>query len=396
MNEGRKDKLLKFGELYRDMLQYCKRNHVILQMLLDDSLMNSNVSKQSSSASTNMQDQIKNQQIKITKSNTLPEMINVSSPTPKITTNYFINKEIVKSSKQQQQQQQQYKLDNVKYQEEIPESSLMVDLIFVLQGIEGKYIKFYQDIDAFSVDPSVNVPRCVRDLVGRICEFGWIFKQIRLFLTSPFSKNGLTNQSFCAAVKDEMTEFYRTIALLESEISSNTNNGPDENHIAMTLKGMFVWIQEPLQRLKFLASLISGVASLKGGQTMSYVHCFTSHGDAKIRKMLEDIVVRVSQPILAMIQRWIFEGEISDPYEEFFIAKFSSVPLEKTWREKYALRTTMIPAAIPLPMCRPTTTTRRRKDGPAQQQETAGYHDWTIQLYRACAGTQAIHVAWTR
>eukprot|EP01133_Synstelium_polycarpum_P001381 gene1381-1591_t len=228
--------------------------------------------------------------------------------------------------------------NNIKLQPEVAEESLVKDLMFVCQGIDGKYIKYYHDIDAFAVDPKVNVGRPTRDLVGRIAEFGWLLRQLRLFLTTnPFQQHGLTNQSLCSALNDELVEFYRLIALLETEVAG-------EERQRLTLRGMMVWVQIPLAKIRVLVALTNAVAGTKGGATVSVVVSFAAHGNAAIQKTILALQARVILPIYSMVNRWINDGELADPHEEFFIGKTAGVPLERVWRDKYTLRQELVPS----------------------------------------------------
>ena len=47
-----------------------------------------------------------------------------------------------------------------------------------------------------------------------------------------------------------------------------------------------------------------------------------------------------------MIKTWMIEGEINDPYREFFVDTDQSVPDDKLWLHKYSLNPIMIPSFI--------------------------------------------------
>ena len=38
-----------------------------------------------------------------------------------------------------------------------------------------------------------------------------------------------------------------------------------------------------------------------------------------------------------MIKTWMVEGELNDPYEEFFVTMDQSVPDSRLWTDKYQL-----------------------------------------------------------
>ena len=47
-----------------------------------------------------------------------------------------------------------------------------------------------------------------------------------------------------------------------------------------------------------------------------------------------------------MLQRWIYEGELQDPFEEFFVACDPDVAEENFWQSKYSIRSDMQPVFI--------------------------------------------------
>ena len=47
-----------------------------------------------------------------------------------------------------------------------------------------------------------------------------------------------------------------------------------------------------------------------------------------------------------MIKTWMIEGEINDPFREFFVDTDPNVPDEKLWTSKYSLNYIMIPSFL--------------------------------------------------
>ncbi|EAL65442.1 spindle pole body component 98 [Dictyostelium discoideum AX4] len=280
---------------------------------------------------------------------------------------------------------------------EIPEHLLIRDIIYVFQGIDGTYIKYNKQSDSFKIDENTSntlvngepayISKPKRDLVYRLCEFGWLFKKVRLFITNnDFKKTGLTNQSFCSAINDELIELYRIIAILETQVykkfdmvnyggggggsggsgsgsglespSSVSSGGtttsteiPFIDGDSLTLIRLFVWIQSPLKRLKVLGTCVDSITvDMKGGEILSKIDTLSKHGDQDIRILIHNIMFKICQPLFSMIRLWMFKGEINDPYQEFFIRQYESVQLEKTWKEKFAIVARLLPSFISLPL----------------------------------------------
>ena len=86
------------------------------------------------------------------------------------------------------------------------------------------------------------------------------------------------------------------------------------------------------------------------------IHSFsTSHGDPFVNTYAERMLAHVTRPFYDMLRQWIYDGELSDPYHEFFVMEGDSqeagddprrVAATSVWEEKYKLDETMIPSII--------------------------------------------------
>ncbi|KAG0352909.1 Gamma-tubulin complex component 3, partial [Gamsiella multidivaricata] len=81
-------------------------------------------------------------------------------------------------------------------QQEVEESALLRDLIFVFQGIDGKIVKFGAESGACAIDPSVNISNATRSLVNRLTELGWLYKKIDAYIQKTLKEGiaGLVGQ----------------------------------------------------------------------------------------------------------------------------------------------------------------------------------------------------------
>lgn len=52
----------------------------------------------------------------------------------------------------------------------------------------------------------------------------------------------------------------------------------------------------------------------------------------------------VCRPLFSMVKSWVFQGNLHDPFEEFFVKLNNDVSKEKMWQSKYSMRQDMIPS----------------------------------------------------
>lgn len=216
-----------------------------------------------------------------------------------------------------------------------PHDELLRDIIYAFQGIEGKYITYSVLEDCYVIQPNFTVTDSVKNLVGELCELGWLYRKVMTFINSASEENAMTIQSFVYALKQELTEYYRLLALLEQH---------HENLKGMNLRKLYLWCQEPLERMKWMAILVDSSERLKGGALVSSLYAYSRQGSPAVKNLITRILDEVSAPLLDQIKRWMLEGELYDPHNEFFVSADMSIADEKLWREKYHLNLNMLPA----------------------------------------------------
>lgn len=103
----------------------------------------------------------------------------------------------------------------------------------------------------------------------------------------------------------------------------------------------------------------NAIQGRKGGQLISMIYGFSStHGDPFVGAFAERMLVHVTRPFYDMLQQWIYDGELSDPYHEFFVIEHDprsngekdkdprQAPASSVWEDKYKLDDDMIPSII--------------------------------------------------
>ena len=95
---------------------------------------------------------------------------------------------------------------------------------------------------------------------------------------------GMIEQSLCHHLQSQLTEYYRLIAVLESQMSASQSSedtvdgspGPSgdrrEEETGLTLKRLDVWIQEWRLRMRMMSVCVEGA---KGDSAATFVDSFT-------------------------------------------------------------------------------------------------------------------------
>ncbi|KAF5909223.1 gamma-tubulin complex component 3, partial [Clarias magur] len=234
---------------------------------------------------------------------------------------------------------------------EISEAALVRDILYVFQGIDGKFIKMCTPDNCYKIDSKVPMCKSLRDTSSRLAELGWLHNKVRKYTDSRSLDRafGLVGQSFCASLHQELKEYYRLLSVLHSQLQLEDDQGLEST---LTLRRLLVWTYDPKIRLKTLAALVDYCQGRKGGELASAVHAYGKTGDPHMRALVQHILGLVSHPILNFLYRWIYDGELEDTYHEFFVASDPTVKTDRLWHDKYSLRKSMIPSFITMDQAR--------------------------------------------
>lgn len=240
----------------------------------------------------------------------------------------------------------------VKEENEVSEEVLVRDVLYCCQGIDGKYVKFNTMVDGYCLSDLVKVPRATRVMVRKLCELGWLFRKVRGYISEsmdrfPAEDVGTVGQAFCAALQDELLEYYKLLAVLEAQamnpiplVSESAGSG---NYLS--LRRLSVWFAEPMVKMRLMAVLVDKCRVLRGGAMAGAIHLHAQHGDLLVHEFMKHLLRRVCSPLFEMVRSWVLEGELEDIFAEFFVVGHP-VKAESLWRDGYRLHSGMLPSFI--------------------------------------------------
>lgn len=294
----------------------------------------------------------------------------------------------------------------------VPERELLRDMLFMIQGINGRRVRFEQLSTRPIHDPGViqaktdNDPSVVisvkidddghakissptRHLIHRLAEAGKHYQRVTSFIRTQAIKEqtGRIMQSLCRFLDAELEDYYELICQLEEAFNEGSPQSKSAERVAppssrshrelstdeikgLTLKRLFVLIEPSLLRLRLMSSLVEGAQHTHGGALVSLIHNYTFNGDPLIREFTDRLLDEVSRSFFTSLGKWIYEGELSDPFKEFFVelnpeAAGGSYPrLDKTvgldidsapdevdaaaiWENKFLFRSELVPTFLP-------------------------------------------------
>ncbi|KAJ4309489.1 Microtubule-nucleating Tub4p (gamma-tubulin) complex component [Fusarium piperis] len=238
---------------------------------------------------------------------------------------------------------------------EPPESVILRDLPFTLQGLSSTTLPFPKS-DTIKLPPTLPLP--IVSLLHTLAEPSLLYRGLDGFCKTP--AKGLLGQSLRAAIGSELKSYLSLIATLEGQIRRALASLDEEapragiGKAGVTLKRCVVWTREATMGLRLMSLISEESEKKKGGQLVSLIHSFSSsHGDPVVAAFAERLLGSFTRPFYDILRHWIYDGELSDPFQEFFVREqaASKDPSKakgtgNVWEDKYEIATDMIPSII--------------------------------------------------
>ena len=102
-------------------------------------------------------------------------------------------------------------------------------------------------------------------LIHRLSEVGHLYSRVEAFVRDREAKPGvgMIEQSLCHHLQAQLTEYYRLVAVLESQMSGPPHSGGEGNirggeETGLTLKRLDVWINEWRLRMRMMSVCVEG------------------------------------------------------------------------------------------------------------------------------------------
>lgn len=160
---------------------------------------------------------------------------------------------------------------------------------------------------------------------------------------------GMVNDSLAAAVGNLVQEYRIFICQIEGLLLKGD----------LSLQKAWYLLQPNVTTLHQLHHVTLSLmkAKAQGGQVLSVLHQQTMEamGNEKQQKLLLSLTRSASQPYWNILQKWIYQGSVEDPYLEFMVEDHQVVSMDKLsptaysddyWEKRYTLRRDRVPSFL--------------------------------------------------
>lgn len=129
----------------------------------------------------------------------------------------------------------------------------------------------------------------------------------------------MIEQSLCHYLQSRLTDYYRLVAILETQLSSRQDQEADSSikdcETSLSLRRLDVWVNDWRLRMRMMSVCVEGARGLyitamiksrlktilsldsHGGALVNLIHGYTDNGDPFIRKFTDDLLEEVRNRI---------------------------------------------------------------------------------------------------
>lgn len=229
---------------------------------------------------------------------------------------------------------------------------LIEDLLSCFLGFSGQFIvpeplEELWAVRTFTINNRIDLK--LAELAKKCLVMASDFSMVMRFIQENRKLSvGRVNQALAAAMNNVIRSYKLFILELEKM----------HNKSLINLHNLWFSIQpvnHPLQILSHIAKHIA-VNRLRGADTLNYLLDYTSSlmDMTKEYEICVFLVEQAAAPFMVSVQKWIFNGDIYDPFDEFMIVGNPKVQLSKKrypdeyWIKRYQIRKSCTPSFLKL------------------------------------------------
>ncbi|KAF4126755.1 gamma-tubulin complex component 2 [Geosmithia morbida] len=285
---------------------------------------------------------------------------------------------------------------------EVQEAVIVEDLLFVLMGYEGQYIRFEKGYNpdeerdrltgpSFKIMPGLDPS--LHDLAQSMLKMATYYTALEAFVdVQSREQYGSVSHALCASVRRMLHDYLVLIAQLETQFLTSDSFTVHVLNIQTTstqqmMLQLYTLAHELLKRNALLdeddeedddddddaddydniletlrdgGELMPGNMArnkiCKGGATIGLVtrRLEAMSGDPAARALLTTLLRDASKPYMAMLNEWLHHGGINDAHSEFLIKEQKSIRRERLeqdytdeyWERRYTIRENDVPPQL--------------------------------------------------
>ena len=151
-------------------------------------------------------------------------------------------------------------------------------------------------------------------------------------------EGGLVAHALAAEMQELLSDWRTTVVQLEHQ----------RNLGRLSLQSAWFYVQPAVGAMSLLARISRRASSLRGASLLNEIsrEAATRAGDVAARNLCLRLLRAASAPYAKAVERWVYEGVVDDPYDEFLVIERAHLRKESLaedynatyWSQRYTLR----------------------------------------------------------
>ncbi|KAH9600247.1 Gamma tubulin complex component [Trypanosoma melophagium] len=223
----------------------------------------------------------------------------------------------------------------------VEENEFISDVLFMWMGVDKtKYFVYDGVAHRYIVNAQWGTVR-QRQAAAALQECGCLARQIDDVLKGGTAERSFLQQSLRSAVRLQLSQYHCLVASFRERRSPS-----------MTFSDLVVAFKRVHPKLRVLHTILRETESVKGGELASKLQRLVQQGSTRLYALLCDVYMEAVSPLLQMTVSSITKGEVSDPFNEFFVKTNSRIDdtSDAFWSSKFSLLPEMLPTTVQLPL----------------------------------------------
>ncbi|XP_049817252.1 gamma-tubulin complex component 3 homolog [Aethina tumida] len=210
---------------------------------------------------------------------------------------------------------------------------LTQDMICLLLGYESNFVKKDSDGISWILSPDAQKKLTIKQkkIVSIFMGTSLLYSQVKEYHEKHKNDEAMIQSALSSAIDSAFSIYYKNI--------SSYLPADDDKEILYIL--YFIDMHE--EQFKFLIPLTALCYQQKGCKLISIIYSYIQKNKICAEYFHINVFDKVCMPMNVILKKWLLDGELYDPYEEFFIG--FNIDSDNFWN-KYFIRKTMVPRFI--------------------------------------------------
>ncbi|KEG08936.1 gamma-tubulin complex subunit [Trypanosoma grayi] len=220
----------------------------------------------------------------------------------------------------------------------VEESEFISDVMFMWMGVERTKFFVYDGVSQrYVMNAECGTVR-QRQAAASLQECGWLARQIDDVLRGGTAERSFLQQGLRSAVRRQLSQYHYLVASFRERRSP-----------PMVFSDLVVAFKRVQPKLRVLYTILRETESVKGGELASKLQQLVQQGSSRISALLSDVYMEAVSPLLHMTVSSITKGDVSDPFNEFFVKCNPRIDdtSDAFWSSRFDLLPEMLPTTVP-------------------------------------------------